>query len=576
MKKYAYSLVVLFFLGMIQSCNEYLEETNPNFLSSDTYWQNLNDSEANLTSVYSAMLHQYVIGIEEEFLRTDIAYPGQRTRPTGQYLVWYQQRLTSDVRALSDRWDSKYQVIFRANQVIEGLNGMNEDFKAQDRWTRQMAEARFFRGLMHFYLHSTFNNGSIIIRDEVPVSIQDFSKPLSTSAEVLAFFRADLEYAYDNLPEQGELVSRVDAAVAATILGTSHLYEGEYDIAETYFEDVINNSAYGLSLEQDASVMFTNANEFSSESIFEINYADDKQPEDGFFDENSFQNRLARRMGPNGRNAETKEGIGGQGWLLPSAWLTYEYSTEEIDTQDPRNTVDGELRPISMRASQSIAVVNDEITPYYGFTAPQVTSFGSTRFSFFKKYTNNSVVTTESATNTTPWESGRNVVVNRLSGVYLMYAECLAQTGDVPEAIKAINEIRKRWGLQLLGISDGSAHDFDGIAYDETSLMNHLMFKEYPLELSMEGFSTRFIDLRRWGVTKQRFEDLSTRVFSLVNYTYTRTNGSTARRNKSLLQEASGASEFTEYTEAAEAWAANDLGYFPLPQSEILNNQNIN
>lgn len=576
MKKYAYSLVVLFLLGMMQSCNEYLEETNPNFLSSDTYWQSLNDSEANLTSVYSAMLHQYVIGVEEEFLRTDIAYPGQRTRPTGQYLAWYQQRLTSDVRALSDRWDSKYQVIFRANQVIEGLNGMDDDFKTQDRWTRQMAEARFFRGLMHFYLHSTFNNGSIIIRDEVPVSIQDFSKPLSTSAEVLAFFRADLEYAYDNLPEQGEQASRVDAAVAATILGTSHLYEGEYDIAKTYFEDVINNSAYGLALEQDASVMFTNASEFNSESIFEINYADDKQPEDGFFDEDSFQNRLARRMGPNGRNVETREVIGAQGWLLPSAWLTYEYSTEAIDTQDPRNTVDGELRPISMRASQSIAVVNDEITPYYGFTAPQVTTFAGTRFSFFKKYTNNSVVTTEFATNTTPWESGRNVVVNRLSGVYLMYAECLAQTGDVPEAINTINEIRKRWGLQLLGLPDGSAHDFDGIAYDETSFMDHLMFKEYPLELSMEGFSTRFIDLRRWGVTKQRFEDLSTRVFSLVNYTYTRTNGSTARRNRSLLQEASGAGEFTEYTEAAAAWAANDLGYFPLPQSEVLNNQNVN
>lgn len=576
MKKYAYSLIAVCLFGIMQSCNEYLEETNPNFLSSDTYWQNLNDSEANLTSVYSGMLHQYVLGIEEEFLRTDIAFPSQRTRPTGQYLAWYQQRITSDLRALSDRWDSKYQVVFRANQVIEGLNGMDDDFKSQDRWVRQMAEARFFRGLMHFYLHSTFNNGNIIIRDQVPATVQDFSKPLSTSEEVIAFFRADLEYAYNNLPEQGEQASRVDAATAATILGTSHLYEGEYSIAKTYFEDVINNSAYGLSLVQDTSIIFTNAGEFNSESIFEINYADDKQPEDGFFDEDSFQNRLARRMGPNGRNQVSREVIGAQGWLLPSAWLTYEYSNEPIDTQDPRNTVNGALRPMSMRASQSIAVVNDEISPYYGAVAPQVNAFGATRFSFFKKYTNHSVVSTEFATNTTPWESGRNVVVNRLSGVYLMYAETLAKTGDVAGAVTTINEIRKRWGLELLGLPDGTAHDFNGIAYDETSIMEHLMFKEYPLELSMEGFSTRFIDLRRWGVTQQRFEDLSTRLFSLANYTYTRPNGTTARRNRSLIQEGTGAGEFTEYGEAADAWAANDLGYFPLPQSEVLNNQNVN
>ncbi|TYA71731.1 RagB/SusD family nutrient uptake outer membrane protein [Seonamhaeicola marinus] len=576
MKKYIYSLMAFGLLIVAQSCNDYLEETNPNFLSSDTYWTDLNESESNLTSVYSAMLHQYVLGIEEEFLRTDIAFPGQRTRPTGIYLPWYQQRVTSDLRALSDRWDAKYQVIFRANQVIEGLNGMSEELKSDERWTRQMAEARFFRGLMHFYLHSTFNNGSIIIRDAVPVTVQDFSKPLSSSEEVLAFFREDLMYAFNNLPAQGIPVTRVDKAFAATILGTSHLYEGEYAQAQVYFDDLINNGEYGLQLEQDVSKIFTNAGEFSVENIFEINYADDKQPEDGSFDEDSFQNRLARRTGPNGRNLEIRQTFGGQGWITPSAWLTYEYSTEPIDTQDPRNTVDGELRPISLRAAQSIAVVNDEISPYYGYTAPQVFGFAGTRFSLFKKYTNHTVVTREFDTNTTPWESGRNVVVNRLGGVYLMYAECLTKTGDVSGAIATLNELRKRWGLQLLGMSDGSAHDFDGVAYDETSLMDHLMYKEYPLELAMEGFSTRFINLRRWGITQQRFQELSTRVFSLANYTYTRTNGNTANRNRSLVQEGSGPNEFTEYLEAAAAWAANDLGYFPLPQSETLNNQNVN
>jgi len=31
-----------------------------------------------------------------------------------------------------------------------------------------MGQARFFRGVSHFYLHSLYNNGEIVIRDEIP------------------------------------------------------------------------------------------------------------------------------------------------------------------------------------------------------------------------------------------------------------------------------------------------------------------------------------------------------------------------------------------------------------------------
>lgn len=571
MKKYIYTFIAVFLIGLVQSCSSYLEETNPNELSTDTFWKNLEDSETNLTSIYSGMLHTYILSIAEEFTRTDVAFPGRRNRPTGQYLPWYQNRVTSDNRELGDRWDSKYQVIWRSNQLIEGLNNMDASFKSDPKWTRQMAEARFFRGLMHFYLHSNFNEGKIVIRDAVPVSAEDFSKPVSTSDEVIKFFREDLEYAYANLPAQGSTPTRVDAAVAATILGTSYLYEGDHAGAIPYFRDVITNGAYGLSLEQDVTKIFTRTGEFNSESIFEINYADNLRPEDAFFDERSFQNRLARRTAPPGRNLETRQAFGGQAWVVPSAWLTYEYMQEsaEMDPTDVRNHINEDItQPLknnSIRTAQSIALVNDETSLYYGNTAPQVYAFGSTLFSLFKKYTNHIETTREFETNTTPWESGRNVTINRLSGVYLMYAECLAQT-NVPAAVALVNQIRTRWGL--LPLSAGN--------FNQTTFMEHLMYKEYPKELSLEGFSTRSIDLRRWGVAAQRFQFLSTQMYGYANYTYTRTNGNTAVRRNSLIQLGSGANQFSEYAEAAAAWAGGYNGYLPLPQSEVLNNQNAN
>ncbi|WP_346881143.1 RagB/SusD family nutrient uptake outer membrane protein [uncultured Algibacter sp.] len=581
MKRYIFTCLA-FFLLITESCESELELNNPNFITSDGFFSDLNASESVLTSVYAAMLNEFVIGVEYETLRTDLAYPGARGNIFGLYTEWHQQNVTENTGRLSRLWDAKYRVIWRANQVIEGLNSMSDDLKANDRWTEQMGQARLFRGLMHFYLHAVFNEGKIIIFDNVPKTEADFSKAVSSSDEVKAFFRADLEYAYQNLPAQFEQKSRVDAGFAATILGTSYLYDSDYDTAITFFRDVINNENgdYGYSLEQDLTKLFTNESDFNSESIFEINYADQFQLEDGSFDEDSFFNRLARFSGPPGRNLVARRPFGGQGVLLPSAWLTYEYSNEPMDTQDSRNYVDndvtGNLKNISLRAAQSIAVVNDESSNYYGSTAPQVYAFARTRFSHYKKYTNHDIVVSEFDVAGTGFKSGRNVVVNRLSGVYLMYAECLVKTGNVADALVYVNDIRKRWGLQLLGVSDGSTHDFDGITYDETSLMDHLMYKEYPMELSFEGHANRFINLRRWGVAAQRYSDLSSETFSLTNYRYMRPNGSLANRRNSLLVKGnSGTSPFTEYTEAAAAWASGNAAYYPLPLSEVLYNPNV-
>jgi hypothetical protein len=101
------------------------------------------------------------------------------------------------------------------------------------------------------------------------------------------------------------------------------------------------------------------------------------------------------------------------------------------------------------------------------------------------------------------------------------------------------------------------------------------MYKGYPLELSFEGFNTRSIDLRRWGVTAQRLSFLSTEIYSVKSYSYKTTTGTSANRNNSLLVKGSGNLQFTEFVEAAASWAGKDLGYFPIPQNETLNNSSI-
>ncbi len=562
-------------MGLLQSCSEYLEEANPNEISSDSYWTNLEQSGNNLTSVYGAMLNHNVVAIAEESWGSDLGVENGRA----DAFPWYRKIFDPNLSTISNRWNAMYRVIWRANQVIDGLNGMSSSLKADPQWTEQMAQARFFRGLMHFYLHSKFNEGNVIIHDKVAGNVNELYKSLSPASEVLAFFRQDLEYAYTNLPAKFPEKTRVTAGLAATILGTSYLYEEDYDTAITYFNDVINNSDYGYELMQDVSTMWTNEGEFNSESIFEINYSVGLELEGSQWDESSFSNRLARITGPSGGK------LGATGWLHAPAWLIYEYTNEPLDSQDPRNYVpDGNggirLRSVSLRAAQSIAIVNDLESTYYGETVAQAYQFPGVIKGIYKKHTNHSVTISENIVGGTSWKSGRSVVVNRLADVYLMYAECLIQKGNITEALSYINDVRKRWGLQLLGPSDGSAHDFDEINYDANTLMNHLMYKERPLELALEGFSIRSNDLRRWGISKARYQELGAELYYKVDFDYELPNGDTATASGALLQK--GASpdpdvfeEILQFRDAAQFFIEGKDDYLPIPSSETLNNPNI-
>ncbi|UXX78106.1 RagB/SusD family nutrient uptake outer membrane protein [Reichenbachiella carrageenanivorans] len=547
-----------------------LEQVNPNGPSTDNYWSNLDRTESTLISAYSGLLHHDLLGIIQESVRSDLAFATIRTNPSGPLTQWYYQQFLNSDPSSTKRWESQYKVIFFANQVIEGLENLPEEEKAdQARWTNQMAQARFLRGLMHFYLHSGFNNGEIIIRDYVPTSLEDFNLETSSSEEVVKFFRADLKYAYQNLPAQnddGSGAYKATAGAAATALGTSYLYQAEYDSAITVFKDVINNADYGYQLE-DHSVLFTEAGENNREAIFEINYTVDFKLDESQWTEESLSSRLARASVNTGNER-----------FSPSAWITDAYQKEPLNTQDARNFVNGNLRPVSLRASQMIALVQDTVTSYYlKSSVPQGIAFNSLTPSYWKKYTNHDIAASEGDTGGTDWKSGRNVTVMRLADVHLMLAEALIQqNNDIAGAITHINKIRDRWALQLIGPDQATGDDYDGVTYDATTLMEHLMYIERPLELSAEGHAIRTIDLRRWGVTKQRFEELAQETYYLTEFEYKDEAGGIAKRNKAYLNKgvAPGNEEVIdyEYDLAASNYIESVHGYLPIPLEEERNN----
>ncbi|MBB6463524.1 RagB/SusD family nutrient uptake outer membrane protein [Flammeovirga kamogawensis] len=598
-----YCLFALLLLLGVSCQSDYLSESNPNAKPVEDYFTSLVEADKVLTAAYSSLLNHYNLNILEEAWRSDLGYPSVaagRPRVSGQGEPWYYKTYTNSQNEINKKWAALYTGIFRCNQLIEGLEGPLAAESENPIWVSQMAQVRMLRGIFHFYLYQTYNNGRVIIRNSVPIELEDFNIPVSSKEEVRAFILEDLEYGYENLPifygseSENELSSgRMTKGIATMFLGNLYLLEApanidgdeinpDYEKAKLYYEELISG-AYPYALETDESAMFTRKGEFNTESIFEIIYDDNMRPELDRWDEQSPSNRLARYSAPGSQ--------GGQRAFTPTAWIAYAYKTEVKDTKDPRNFYleeqeDGSFltveRNVSLRASASVALVNDEQTQYYrsGIT-PEVVSFGKYEFSYWKKFSNHDIVTSENNLPKGAYYSGKNVVVNRLSEAYLNLAECYLATGNETKAMSLINEVRKKWGLQLIGLSQGNtANDYDGKIYSNEDLWNHLMFVEKPLELGVEGHAIRWIDLRRWGKIQENFERVANQTFRAETYFFTNSEGKTQRRNRSdLFPYNQGDETFSipiiDCEDAVLNYNPTLHDYYPLPLEEIISNPNL-
>lgn len=569
----------------LPGCQDFLVETNPNQISTDSFWKNLDDADAGLVAVYNSFKNGNILLTSEESLRADLAWPGFG-RPNTQN-AYYIKNFNNGAAPANSKWDALYKGIFRANQVIVNIDKLLPTYANQPESLKRAnyikGQAHFFRGLFYSYLHQSFNQGAVPIIETVPQNEADFYKTISPADQVQAFFIKDLELALTLLPGKWALKSdlgRVTAGAASAVLGTTYLYAKDYAKAATYFKDVISNPAYGYSLAASVGDNFTTKKEFNSESILEISYSTSFKAELNVFDENNVSSTFAFAVANAAR--------GGFRSILPSLWIIMAYKTEPMDPKDPRNIVkkaDGttRLRSYSLRASNTLALVDDLDQSYYGVTSAQGGVYNNAETAYYRKYSNWDIVSNEK--DILPQQrSAVNHRVIRLADVFLMYAECLVKGGTdgagVSEALRYINKVRQRSALQLIG--NAAASEFptataDEKTYTAKTVMDHLMYVERPLELALEGHAIRLIDMRRWGITKQRFEELSQQKFYGEHYPFVTETGTNGTRWGSVLTPGTkaGYPVYVDYQAAAANYIESAHAYWPIPNSETITNPEL-
>ncbi|WP_109831750.1 RagB/SusD family nutrient uptake outer membrane protein [Reichenbachiella versicolor] len=592
MKSKLYSIIMIILAATIVACEEYLDQENPNRVTQDSFWSNLDETDRTVTSVYNAMLNHYVTAGQWENHRSDLTSPlnnrnGNAVNANNE--LWYSHTYNASTRQISNRWQAWYTVIQRANQAISGLENLPDEVKELNtvEWNSQMGQAVFFRGLMHFYLHSNFNNGRIIIRDNNILG-EEFNSSLSSSEEVLAFFRNDFKRAYDLLPfeyaEAGKSVGRVRKGAAALLLAKSYLYENQYDSAITVLEDLIDRKAefgFDLLTGDDRLYVYGTTGEHNVESILEITY--ELEGEELLrFHEAASHNRWARFHSPGANRNNNSISFpfgGGSGEVTMSAWLAYAYKNEEVDAVTYGNRI------VSLRAQAMAALPMDTFPGYYGQPiVANAASFNTRTVGYFRKYSNWDVLENElDNVRGENWYSDKNVVLYRFADAYLMLAECYAQTGDAQKALDLINVIRSRWELVLRGTDvSGTGGTYDGEAYTPEMVMDTIMYHERPLEIGLDGVFERVNDLRRWGVAGERYqalseedwwvEDLQTAYPTIT--AFPDLTGCVIMKGTAPVDATKNVVE-KEFQDAALKFASEPYGYFPIPETELETNTSL-
>lgn len=225
MKKFLYTITVLFVAFAFHSCEEELEQLPNNAFSPESFYKSTQDFEFATRALYSGLFAGSYYG--GSFLsRPDIASDNVIVAQAGRKsnLSFYEWRYKAN--SAWDMMGSAYVVIGRANQIIEKIDNLN-DGAAKNNF---LGEALAVRALAHFDLlrvYSRVSDGGSLGMPYVTGTDPNYEAPRPTVNETLASVIADLETA-KGLIGSSDTKSRFTKNGVNALLSRVHLYAGNY------------------------------------------------------------------------------------------------------------------------------------------------------------------------------------------------------------------------------------------------------------------------------------------------------------------------------------------------------------
>lgn len=466
---------------------------------------------------------------------------------------------------VNGKWLGSFEGVSRANYILARLPDVEDISEANK--TRIEAEARFLRAHYYFELKKNFNNVPWVdettsyTADQSDKEIIDKSN-VPNNVDIWPKIEADMQFAYDNLPEtQGE-VGRANKWAAGAYLGKILLYEAswpdndgvivtnpaKYTQAKTVLTAVINSgqttNGKKYDLVPNFEDVFKGENENHAESVFAF------QAAAGTGDVNNTNQDLAMNYpyntGPTGPGECC-------GFFAPSFDLINSYRTSALGLplldnsyRDPAEELgddqgiksNEEFMPdythdVDPRLDLTIGrryVQFLDWMPHPGFDWIRDQSYAGPYTQKKYSYRKSDKGKYQDGSSWTPGYHAINFMILRFSDVLLMAAEAEIESGgDLNVAMGYINQVRQRAANSTyikgrvtgFEITDGKTDykkpilDMDEdaadyniglyIAFANQAEARAALRFERKLELALEG--QRFYDLIRWGIAEQELND---------------------------------------------------------------------
>ena len=464
-----------------QCSDDALDVSNPNEIDASNFFNTVNDLELGLTGVYSAMKTYDLFGADL-YPKVHFGLPktaDQDWLGTNGWNQLFRSEVTSDNPLVRNFWRAFYRGVARSNDFLANANRFLEEREVsaeqEDRINEMIGEASYLRAFYYYHLVRLWGE-DIPARDasalaiplilDIPTSRDDMFVARNTVGEVYSQIIADLEEAERRLPETWDAnnIARVDAFAAKALLGKVYMTYEDYGQASSYFEEIINSGNFSLVPFEDYQGLFNGENEFSDESIFEINFAVDLQ-------ENAWQGGL-------GSNIALQISPKGTGWSN-----VYPHDVNILRFgNDPR------LRVNALEPGVDSVVFGDGTTRVL---EPMVGDANAIAWSFRKW------VPTDFSVYSTNRTFGANLIMDRLADIYLLYAEAQNALGNDAVAAEFMNKVRRRAYGQDPEMPDPS---IDYTSLSGTQLRDSIREERFR-ELFAEGH--RWYDITRWDVVEE-------------------------------------------------------------------------
>jgi hypothetical protein len=434
------------------ACDKFLDVQPRYVQDAENYFNQPEDYEMALTAAYDLLQTSYLTQWIGEIASDNAIAGGESVTDTeGLHQIenMTHNAVNNELRSVF-RWN--YAGIARVNYLMEFKDKINFEGKDQI-----IGQARFLRAYYYFELVKYFGDVPMVIDQRL--GADEVTKLDRTpAAEVYAQMESDLRYASAVLPWSNPVKGRVDKGAALALLGKVQLYQNKFTESALTLDSVINYG--GFALVENYADLWLDANEFNTETVFDIEYSGLEGGSYGCFV--CLEGNAA--AGFNGIRQYDGPVYGdGNSYNLPTQDLY-----DAFDAADPRRDVtvldlDAFIAAQANPSSISYAIGGGGHTGFYN-----------------NKYIKRQG---EIGLPDNDLTSPLNYKVIRYADVLLMAAEAHAQNGNNTTALAYLNEVRDR--VSMPAITSGGSQLLEDI------------YLERRLELSGEGL--RFWDLVRTG-----------------------------------------------------------------------------